>query len=137
MVRRPGAGHVGDHDGVQASPDRRVALLLLLVVVTALVALPAVGPTGQVLLAAGAVALGALAGRDLVVRPALAADQRGLRLGRGPLVPWAEVAGLRVVTDRRTPLLEVDLGTTVVVLSRHRLGRAPAEVLAELVRLRP
>jgi hypothetical protein len=43
-----------------------------------------------------------------------------------------------VITDRRTPLLELDLDHTVVVLSRRRLGTAPYLVLEELdtVRMR-
>ena len=37
-----------------------------------------------------------------------------------------------MITDRRTPLLELDLGDTLVVLARGRLGRPPQDVLAEL-----
>jgi hypothetical protein len=46
------------------------------------------------------------------------------------------VTRLRVVTDRRAPLLEVDLEHRVLVLSRGRLGRSPHEVLDELEALR-
>ena len=49
---------------------------------------------------------------------------------------WPAVERLRVVTDRRTPLLEIDLGGTLVVLGHVRLGRAPADVLAELLALK-
>lgn len=51
---------------------------------------------------------------------------------RRTTVPWVQVERLRVVRDRRIPVLEIDLGSTLVVLSRYSLGRQPAEVLAQL-----
>jgi hypothetical protein len=43
---------------------------------------------------------------------------------------------MRVVRDRRTEVLELDLGRTLAMLSRARLGRPPAQVLDELLALR-
>ena len=39
---------------------------------------------------------------------------------------WPEVERMRVVRDRRAELLELDLGHTVVLLSRTRMDRLPA-----------
>lgn len=50
---------------------------------------------------------------------------------------WPDVHDLRVVTDRRTALLELDLDGALVVLSRRRLGSAPHQALEQLERLRP
>ena len=90
-------------------------------------------------LPAGAVAL-ALATRDLVHPAVLSADADGIALVRGlrrEHVPWSGVERLRLVRDRRTTLLEVDLGDGLHVLSRGRLGRDPREVLTALEHLRP
>ena len=103
----------------------------------------AIDRTGLVLAAPAAAGLFLLGLRDLCWRPTLTADPVGLtvRTGRHPItVEWADVARARVVTARRTPLLELDLRAdhgqeTVVVLSRRRLGKAPAEALEELGRL--
>lgn len=81
----------------------------------------------------------ALGLRDLVLRPTLCASSDSLTVVRGigrVTVGWDTVERLRVVTDRRTPLLEIDLGSTSVVLSRTRLGTAPSQVLADLEALR-
>jgi hypothetical protein len=51
-------------------------------------------------------------------------------------VPWDRVERMRVVRDRRAALLELDLGVTVVVLSRNRLGRWPEDVLTDLLAVR-
>jgi hypothetical protein len=124
---------------VTAGPTRTAAVGLLVAgCLLALLALPA-DPAGRVLvLPAGALLLG-LGVRDLVLRPVLQADGTGITLVTGLRrrhASWAEVERLRVVVDRRTPVLEVDLGDAVVVLGRLRLGRAPADVLAELVAAR-
>ena len=74
----------------------------------------------------------------LALRPVLRADTAGLEVVVGlrrRQLSWPEVHGLRVVDDRRTPLLEVDLGSTLVVLTRRRLGRPPDVVLDELLAL--
>jgi hypothetical protein len=90
-------------------------------------------PVGRLLLlVAGAVAL-LVGARDLLLRPVLSADDSGLTVVDGlrwRTAPWGTVAALAVITDRRTPLLSVDLGDTLIVLSRRRLGAAPADVLA-------
>ena len=73
--------------------------------------------------------------RDLVLGPALSADDSGLVVVTGwrrTALAWPSVERLRVVTDRRAPLLEVDAGERLVLLSRWRLGRPPAAVLDEL-----
>ncbi|MDP9497853.1 MAG: PH domain-containing protein, partial [Actinomycetota bacterium] len=77
----------------------------------------------------------AVAGRDLLLRPALRADAAGIVVVTGlrrRAVAWTEVERVQVVTDRRAPLLELDLGDTLVLLSRLRLGRPPEAVAAEL-----
>ena len=85
--------------------------------------------------------LGTLAvlGRDLALRPVLAADETGLSLVVGVrrvAVTWPEVEGLRVVRERRTPLLEVDLGASVLVAAPGRLGVPPQVALEQLQALR-
>ena len=97
-------------------------------------------PVFRVLLVpAGAFLLG-LGLRDLVLRPALRATASSVTVVSGlrhVTAGWDEVERLRVVTDRRAPLLEVDLGHTLVVLSRARLGQHPYQVLEQLEELRP
>ncbi|MGZ6826830.1 MAG: PH domain-containing protein [Mycobacteriales bacterium] len=97
-------------------------------------------PVGAVLLVPAGVLALASGLRDLLLTPALRADATGLEVVDGlhrRRLPWAQVEGLRVVTDRRTPLLEVDAGEVLVVLSRRRLGASPYQVLEELQALRP
>lgn len=110
--------------------------LVLLVVGTVLALAGASGDAGGRLLAwsAAAVLIGAGV-RALLLRPVLRADASGLSVVDGlrrTTVSWAQVEGMRVVRDRRTPLLELDLGRALVVLSRSRLGRPPTDVLADL-----
>ena len=93
---------------------------------------------GRVLAWPAAALLAAAALRDLALRPTLRADRAGVEIVtalRRRWTPWQQVEGMRVVTDRRTPVLEVDVGATLLVLSRRRLGRAPASVLEELLEL--
>jgi hypothetical protein len=100
----------------------------------------AVDPVGRVLVAPAVVLLAVLGARDLLLRPTLTAGHEGLLVVDGfrrRAVRWPELARARVVTDRRAPLLELDLGDTVVVLSRRRLGQPPALALAELEATRP
>ena len=96
-------------------------------------------PVGRLLLVvAGAAAL-VVGTRDLLLRPVLSADGSGLTVVEGwrrRTAPWTGVEALGVVTDRRTPLLSVDLGDRLIVLSRRRLGAAPADVLAVVVAVR-
>ncbi len=124
---------------VVAGPRPAGALALL--AGSAVLALGAVGApaAGRLLAAVGAAVLLAAGLRDLALRPVLRADRRGLQVVDGVrrrTVVWAAVERVRVVRDRRTPVLELDLGDALVVLSRWRLGRAPQDVLEELERLR-
>ena len=86
--------------------------------------------------AVGALAVGL---RDLRGGPLVVADADGLTVRDGwrrVSVPWSSVERMRVVKDRRAELLELDLGRSVVLLSRTRLGRLPADVLTELLAVR-
>lgn len=107
--------------------------------VVLLAGLTLVDRLGQLLLALGAAVVLAVGLRDLLLRPTLVVDRDGLILIDGLArvqAPWADVERLRIVTDRRTPLLEIDLGARVVVLGRRRLGAAPYLVLEELEAMR-
>ncbi len=91
-----------------------------------------VEPIGRLLLLPAAAALLALCLRDLLLRPVVSADGTDLEVVDGwrrRRAPWAAVEGLRVVRDRRTSLLEIDLGQHLVVLSAHRLGTDPDAAL--------
>ncbi len=100
----------------------------------------AADPAGRLLALPAAALLAAAGLRDLLLQPVLRADREELavRVGlRWYIAAWADVVSVRVVTDRRAALLEVDLGGALVVLGRGRLGR-PAQVVAdELAVLRP
>ena len=124
---------------MQLRPDPRgtaaVALLGVLGLGLAVVA----DTAGRLLVLPAAVAALLYAVRDAVAGPVLTADADGLELVTGwrrLRVPWSAVERLRVVTDRRTRLVEVDLGATVVALSGTRLGRDPRDVLDDLLLLR-
>jgi hypothetical protein len=96
-------------------------------------------PLGRLLLVPAALLLIAMGARDLLLAPTLVADAGGLIVVDGlrrRTVAWGELDRVRVVTDRRTPLLELDLGDTVVVLSRRRLGIPPYLALEQLERAR-
>ena len=74
--------------------------------------------------------------RDLLLRPVLRADAQGLAVVSGVRrlhLTWSQVDDVSVVTDRRSPLLQPDLDSSLVVLGRTRLGRSPYEVLEELL----
>ena len=75
----------------------------------------------------------------VMLSPVLTADAEGIAVVDGVhrvAVGWERVERLRTVRDRRTPLLELDLGEHVVVLSRRRLGAPVDEVLGALEELR-
>jgi hypothetical protein len=81
----------------------------------------------------------ALGLRDLLLVPTLEADAHGLVVAGGltkQAYPWSQVIRTRVITDRRTPLLELDLEHALVVLSRRRLGAPPYLVLEQLDEIR-
>lgn len=111
------------------------ALLAGLLVVAAVLA-----DTGGRLLAVPVVALAVgFIVRDRVGGPLLRADDRGIELLAGWRrvgSAWAGVDRIRAVKDRRTPVLEVDFGHTVVALSGTRLGRHPADIVEDLDQLR-
>lgn len=120
------------------APRRRAGGLLgltgVLLVVTALS-----DPAGRLLTAPAAVLALALAVRDLTSGPVLRADAGGVEVRQGLRTlraGWSQVERMRVVKDRRTELLELDLGTTLALLSRSRLGRLPADVLTDLLAIR-
>ena len=111
-----------------------VALAAVLAVVTLLS-----DPAGRLLTAPAAVAALVLGLRDLRGGPVLVADAAGVQVRHGwrrVVAGWPEVERMRVLRDRRAELLELDLGRTVVLLSRLRLGRLPEDVLADLQAVR-
>jgi hypothetical protein len=119
-------------------PPRRgqglLALAVVLVVVTILS-----DQAGRLLTAPAALLTLGLAIRDLTSGPVLRADAVGLEVLQGlrtVRAHWSKVERMRVVKDRRTEMLEIDLGTTLVLLTRHRLGRLPDDVLADLLEVR-
>ena len=105
-----------------------------------------VDPVGAVLVGGAALLLLAVAVRDVVRAPRLAADEAGVvvRTTAGTTtVPWARLR-TRVRTTRRlgmrTTTLELEdtaEDTVLLVLGRRDLGTDPERVGAELLRLRP
>jgi hypothetical protein len=124
---------------VEITPSRAQGWLVVglgLLVLAGAVPAP---PVGRVLLVPAALLLIVVGARDLFLAPTLAADAVGITVVDGLRrrdATWAELERMRVVTDRRTPLLELDLGDTVVVLSRRRLGAPPYVVLEQLEQAR-
>jgi hypothetical protein len=119
-------------------PRRRAyglfALTAVLLVVTVLS-----DSAGRLLTAPAALVTLALALRDLTSGPVLRADAQGVAVLQGLrtiTAGWDRVERMRVVKDRRTEMLELDLGTTLALLSRNRLGRLPEEVLTDLLAVR-
>ncbi len=118
-----------------AGPGRAGSVLLLLAAVGLLAGAAVADPAGRLLLVAAALGLAVLAGRDLLLTPVLDADTEGLRVVDGWRrieVAWSRVEDVRLVTDRRAPLVELDLGDRLVVLSRRRLARSPRDIVDEL-----
>lgn len=123
---------------VVAVPRKRAYGLLAFAGVLLVVALLS-DVAGRLLALPAAVAVLALAVRDLRSGPVLVADADGVEVLQGLRrirVPWADVERMRVLRDRRTELLELDLGRTLALLSRQRLGRLPEDVLTELLAVR-
>ena len=118
-----------------AGPGRAGGVLLLLTAVGLLAGATVADPAGRLLLVPAALGLTVLAGRDLLLTPVLDADTEGLRVVDGWRrieVAWSRVEDVRLVTDRRAPLVELDLGDRIVVLSRRRLARSPRDIVDEL-----
>lgn len=119
-------------------PPRRAYGLGGFAVVLAVVAILS-DPAGRLLALPAAAAVLVLAIRDLRSGPLLVADARGVEVLQGLhriRVPWSEVERMRVLRDRRSELLELDIGRTVALLSRQRLGRLPDDVLSDLLAVR-
>jgi hypothetical protein len=119
-------------------PRRRAYGLLALAVVLFVVAWLS-DAAGRLLAAPAAVAVLALAVRDLRGGPLLVADPAGIHALQGLRrvhVPWAAVERMRVLRDRRSELLEVDGGEALLLLTRQRLGRLPDDVLTDLLAVR-
>ena len=122
------------------APARSLGWLEILAAGLVVIAAAGLDHLGLVLALPAAALLAGLGARDLVLRPTLHADDHGLVVMSGLRrieAVWGDVERLRVVTDRRAPLLEIDIGTAVVVLPRRRLGVAPYLVLEQLERLKP
>jgi hypothetical protein len=94
------------------------------------------------LVAAG---MAAYAGRDLVARERLRADEDGLVAVRGyssrRVLAWSEIERIRVyATSRfgtRSEMLEVDTGDEIFQFSRYDLGVDPDEAVKALEVIRP
>jgi hypothetical protein len=112
----------------------------LLALAAALVVLTVVtDPAGRLLTSPAAVVVLVLAVLDLRGGPVLRAGPDGIEVLQGVRrvrVPWSRVERMRVVKDRRTEMLELDIGSTLALLSRNRLGRLPEDVLADLLEIR-
>jgi hypothetical protein len=109
----------------------------------------AVDAAGRLLVGAAALVLLGLAVRDALLRPRLAADDRGVvvrRLGGAARLPWPQLR-VAVRTTRRFGLtssaLELDTAGgpddagVLVLLGRRDLGADPEAVADELRRLQP
>jgi hypothetical protein len=112
-------------------------------------AAPAVDAAGRLLVGAAALLFLVLAARDALLRPRLAADDRGVvvrRLGGRTRLPWPQLR-VAVRTTRRFGLssrsLELDTAGgpedagVLVVLGRRELGADPEAVAGQLRRLDP
>jgi Bacterial PH domain len=113
-----------------------VGLVLLAVAATA-------DTMGRFLALVAGAGLVAVALTDLVLRPRLRADGRGLTartLGGRVTLDWSEVQDVRVDERRgvavRSTLLEIDAGETLVLLGRRSLGANPRDVAPVLRALR-
>ena len=126
-------------DTLIIAPSRRRGYGLL--AFTAVLVLVAVllDTAGRLLTVPAALVTVALAIHDLTSGPVLRADPNGIAILQGLrtlTADWSRVERMRVVKDRRTEMLELDLGTTLALLSRARLGRLPADVLSDLLTVR-
>ena len=122
-------------ESLTIAPPRAATLLLVVGAVVLGCAAVVADPAGRVLTLPAALILTVLVARDLLCGPVLQAGPEGLSVLSGwrrVQRPWSEVVAMTIQTHRRTPVLDLDLGETVVVLGRGRLGRAPSEVLSLL-----
>lgn len=94
---------------------------------------------------AAALLLTVLAIRDRVAQVRLSASADGLTVVHGfagrRTVPWSKINAVRVEQaarrGRSTPMLEIDAGDSVYLLSGRELGAEPGDVLAALDVIRP
>jgi hypothetical protein len=122
---------------VDASRKRAYGLIAFAIVLGLVAVLS--DPAGRLLALPAAVVVLGLAVRDLRSGPLLIADAAGIEVLQGlrrVRAPWESVERMRVLRDRRSELLEVDVGRTLVLLSRQRLGRFPEDVLTDLLAVR-
>ena len=125
---------------VRFGPDPRLTALTGAAAVLVAALSFATDAAGRLLLLAAAVVLAGYTLSDVLFRPRLAVDGRGIRV-RSPLarldLPWPEIATVRADERSRYGLrsvtLEIDGGDQLVVLSRRALG-APPDAVAALVR---
>lgn len=138
-------GDASPTPSVRFGPDRRITAVFLAGAVVAAVSGWATSDGPGRLLAVGvAVVLIAYAVTDLLFSPRLRADAAGVVI-RTPSVRavlrWADVD--RVEVDERSRFglasrtLEIDAGTTLVVLSRRALGTDPREALTVIQAVAP
>ncbi|MFN2540020.1 MAG: PH domain-containing protein [Mycobacteriales bacterium] len=123
----------------QWGPRRGWGVAELVAAAVLLASLPLVDHLGWVILVPAALCAAGFGLRDWLLTPVLAADADGIAVLDGVRrisAGWGQVQRLRTVRDRRSTLLEIDLGEHVVVLSARRLGAPVEEVLAALDGLR-
>ena len=126
-------------ESLHLGPTPVVAVLEMSLGVALLAGTTIADPVGRLLLLVAGLAALVVGLRDLLLRPVLTADAEGLSVVDGwtrRRTSWTDGVVLGVVRDRRTPLLSIDAGDRLVVLSRRRLGADPAEALAALDALR-
>jgi hypothetical protein len=126
-------------DTLVVATSRRLARGLLAAAAVLTVVTVLSDPAGRLLTAPAAVVALVLGLRDLRGGPVLVADADGVSVNTGwrrVHAAWTEVERMRVVRDRRAELLELDIGRTVVLLSRTRMDRLPADVLTDLLAVR-
>ena len=126
-------------DTLVVGTSRRLARGLLASAVVLAVVTVLSDPAGRLLTAPAAVIALVVGVRDLRAGPLLVADADGVAVNTGwrhVRAAWGEIERMRVVRDRRAELLELDLGRTVVLLSRTRMDRLPPDVLTDLLAVR-
>ena len=140
-ANRPGCPQAGAATtSLTIAPPRHVTVLLGALVAAMIVTVAFADPAGQLLAVPAAAVASLLIARDLLLGPVLQADAEGLSVLSGwrrVRAHWSEVESMTVRVDRRAPMLDLDLGATVIVLGRTRLGQSPTEVLAALQSVRP
>ena len=143
MVRR--ARMVGMSDRVAYGASTQVVVgLIALSAVFAGFAYAEGAPAGRLLLGAAALLCLVEGVRCALVRPVLAADERGVEIAlatRRVGVPWARIERIGGdVTRRRGAIarsVQVDVGETIYTVAAYRLGAPVPDVLSALEAARP